>query len=66
MIQMIPLDFCVFQTPESGAWRQAIPSPNISTFLDSQNIPVSVALRLGCLICPPNVSKCGAVVDGLK
>ncbi|KAJ2948225.1 hypothetical protein O0L34_g10035 [Tuta absoluta] len=35
---------------ESGAWLQALPSPQLGTHLDNDSLRVAVALRLGCRI----------------
>ncbi|KAI5643342.1 hypothetical protein NE865_04760 [Phthorimaea operculella] len=49
--------------PESGAWLQALPSPQLGTHLDNDSLRVAVALRLGCRICEPHICPCGAAVD---
>ncbi|XP_063636072.1 coiled-coil domain-containing protein 18-like [Cydia splendana] len=48
--------------PESGAWLQALPSPQLGTLLDGDSLRVSVALRLGCDVCQPHLCICGSTV----
>jgi hypothetical protein len=47
---------------EAGAWLNAIPSPQLGTFLDNDTLRVAVGLRLGSDICHPHVCVCGATV----
>ncbi|KAI5635032.1 hypothetical protein NE865_12264 [Phthorimaea operculella] len=49
--------------PESGAWLQALPSPQLSTLLDNDTLRIAVALRLGCMVCEDHSCPCGASVD---
>ena len=48
---------------ESGAWLQALPSPSVGNLLDDDTLRISVALRLGALICHPHQCRCGSPVD---
>ncbi|KAI5639573.1 hypothetical protein NE865_07939 [Phthorimaea operculella] len=49
--------------PESGAWLQALPSPQLGTLLDNDTLRIAVALRLGCGVCEDHSCPCGASVD---
>ncbi|KAI5635377.1 reverse transcriptase (RNA-dependent DNA polymerase) domain-containing protein [Phthorimaea operculella] len=49
--------------PESGAWLQALPSPQLGTILDNDTLRIAVALRLGCGVCEDHSCPCGASVD---
>ncbi|KAI5637191.1 hypothetical protein NE865_10088 [Phthorimaea operculella] len=49
--------------PESGAWLQALPSPQLGTLLDNDTLRIAVALRLGCRVCEDHSCPCGASVD---
>lgn len=55
--------FLAIQTPESGAWLQALPSHSIGTLLDNNTFRIAVGLRLGTDICVPHVCRCGSQVD---
>lgn len=48
--------------PESGAWLQTLPSPNIGTHLPNESFRIATALRLGCDVCQPHKCSCGAEV----
>lgn len=48
---------------ESGAWLEALPSPQLGTLLDKQSLQIAVALRVRCFICHPHVCACGSDVD---
>lgn len=47
------------QQPESGYWLNAIPSMNVGTFLNNNELRISMALRLGSEICRPHNCICG-------
>ncbi|KAI5639757.1 hypothetical protein NE865_07834 [Phthorimaea operculella] len=49
--------------PESGAWLQALPSPQLGTLLDNDSLRIAAALRLGCRVCEAHSCRCGASVD---
>lgn len=51
------------QCNESNAWINVIPSKQIGTFLDNNQIRVCMALRLGAPICRPHICKCGSSVN---
>ena len=51
--------------PNSGAWLQALPLPNLGLHLDDETVRVAVALRLGAPICQPHRCRCGQQVDRL-
>lgn len=55
--------FLAIQTPESGAWLQALPSHSIGTLLDNNTFRITVGLRIGIDICAPHVCVCGTQVD---
>ena len=46
---------------EAGVWLNAIPSPQLGTFLDNDSLRIAVGLRLGTQICLHHT--CGAHVD---
>lgn len=48
---------------ESGAWLEALPSPQLGTLLDKQSLQIAVSLRLRIPICHPHVCVCGSDVD---
>ena len=49
---------------ESGAWLQALPCPNLGTFLDESTVRIAAGLRLGIPLCHPHpCHNCGATVD---
>lgn len=48
---------------ESGAWLEALPSPQLGTLLDKQSLQIAVSLRLRIPICHPHVCVCGSQVD---
>ncbi|XP_063547387.1 uncharacterized protein LOC134754868 [Cydia strobilella] len=48
---------------ESGLWLQALPSPNIGTFLDNTTFRLAASLRLGASTNQPHRCQCGAMVD---
>jgi hypothetical protein len=48
---------------EAGAWLQALPSPQLGTFLDNDTLRIAIGLRLGCEICLPHLCICGSSVD---
>ena len=47
----------------SGGWLLALPLPNCGLFLDNEVFRISVALRLGAILCLPHDCPCGHVVD---
>ena len=49
------------KTEHSGAWLHALPSPTLGTHLD--DLRITVALRVGAVICEPHRCRCGSVVD---
>ncbi len=51
------------QRPESGYWLNAIPSANVGTFLNNNELRISMALRLGSEICKPHKCICSEQVD---
>ncbi len=57
--------FQLLQNKMSGAWLNAIPSPNIGTFLNDDVIRTCIGLRLGTKICRPFECACGFAVDAL-
>lgn len=48
---------------ESGAWLEALPSPQLGTLLDKQSLQIAVALRVRSPICHPHICVCGSDVD---
>ena len=52
-------------SPHTGAWLQALPSPNLGLLLDEETVRVNVALRLGAPICEPHKCRCGRLVGSL-
>lgn len=50
------------KSPESGYWLNAIPSKNVGTFLNNNQLRIAVALRLGCNICQQHKCTCGGQV----
>ncbi|KAG4076850.1 hypothetical protein HA402_006560, partial [Bradysia odoriphaga] len=48
---------------ESGGWLQALPSPHLSTLLDSDSLRIIAGIRLGAHICQPYTCICGYPVD---
>lgn len=57
--------FDLLQNKMSGAWLNVIPSPNIGSFLNNDEMRICVGLRLGSKICHPYVCSCGVPVDEL-
>jgi hypothetical protein len=55
--------FKALQCNESGSWLDAIPSKNISTFLDLQDFQVCVGLRLGCELFENHLCNCRTFVN---
>jgi hypothetical protein len=51
------------ESPESGAWLQALPSTSLGTHLSDETFRISCSIRLGCGICVPHHCHCGAAVD---
>ena len=47
----------------SGDWLHALPLPNCGLFLDNEVVRISVALRLGAILCLPHDCPCGHAVD---
>lgn len=48
---------------ESGAWMQALPSPQLGTHLTNDEFRIILALRLGSPIVQRHICVCGDVVD---
>lgn len=48
---------------ESGAWLDALPSPQLGTLLDKQSLQIAISLRLRSFICHPHTCVCGSEVD---
>lgn len=48
---------------ESGAWLQALPSPQLGTHLTNEEFRIAVSLRLRSQIAQPNVCICGEKVN---
>src|SRR3978361_1251877 len=48
---------------ESGAWLEALPSPQLGTLLDNHSLQIAVALRVRSSFCHPHVCICGSDVD---
>ena len=44
---------------ESGYWLHALPSSSLGTFLDNDALRISVAKRLGAVVCRPHDCRCG-------
>lgn len=44
---------------ESGAWLQALPSPQLGTHLSNEEFRIAVSLRLGSPIVQPHICICG-------
>ncbi|KAL1448203.1 hypothetical protein WDU94_012273 [Cyamophila willieti] len=55
--------FALLQNPFSGAWLNAVPSPNLGTLLDNDTIRTCIGLRLGSKLCRPHKCICGDNVD---
>ena len=51
------------QRPESGAWLNALPSPQLGLLLDPDTVRISVGLRLGLPLCEEHKCICGSLVD---
>ncbi|KAI8426402.1 hypothetical protein MSG28_005249 [Choristoneura fumiferana] len=50
-------------TPESGAWLQALPSPQLGTLLDNDSLLIAIELRLACKVYEQHRCICGAMVE---
>lgn len=50
---------------ETGAWLQALPSPQLGTHLSDDEFHIAVSLRLGSAIVQPHRCICGSKVDKL-
>ena len=48
---------------ESGAWLEALPSPQLGTLLDKVSLQIAVSLRLRTPFCHPHLCVCGSEVD---
>lgn len=48
---------------ETGAWLQAIPSPQLGTHLCNDEFRIAISLRLGSTIVQPHKCVCGSKVD---
>lgn len=44
---------------EAGAWLMALPTPSLGNLIDAEAHPISIALRLGDVICEPHKCRCG-------
>ena len=55
--------FLANQREETGAWLQAIPSPQLGTYLNNDEFRIAVSLRLGLSIVQPHRCVCGSKVD---
>ena len=51
------------KTPQSSAWLNALPSPQLGTFLNNETFRIACALRLGVKICHSHKCICGETVD---
>lgn len=51
------------QEPEAGAWINALPSPQLGLLLNSEDVRISVGIRLGLAICKRHNCICGSPVD---
>jgi hypothetical protein len=50
-------------TRESGLWLHALPSPSLGNLLDDNTLCISVALRIGAVVCLRHTCRCGSVVE---
>uniref|UniRef100_A0A8D8WTR2 Reverse transcriptase domain-containing protein n=1 Tax=Cacopsylla melanoneura TaxID=428564 RepID=A0A8D8WTR2_9HEMI len=55
--------FALLQNPFSGAWLNAVPCPNLGTFLNNETVRTCIGLRLGSKLCRPHKCICGDDVD---
>ncbi|OQV22929.1 hypothetical protein BV898_03355 [Hypsibius exemplaris] len=51
------------ETKEAGAWLNALPIPSLGNLLDDVSLRVTVALRLGAVVCLPHRCTCGKEVN---
>ena len=49
--------------PESGAWANVIPVPNLGTQLSPEELRIAIALRIGSKVCEKHRCRCGEYVD---
>ena len=49
--------------PESGAWANVIPVPNLGTQLSPEELRIAIALRIGSKVCEKHRCRCGENVD---
>ena len=49
--------------PESGAWANAIPVPNLGTQMSPEELRIAIALRTGSKVCEKHKCRCGRMVD---
>lgn len=55
--------FLANSSAETGAWLQALPSPQLGTHMSNDEFRVSISLRLGLPILQPHKCVCGTKVD---
>jgi hypothetical protein len=55
----------LLQNKNAGDWLQAVPSRNIGTFLNDQEIRTVLCLRLGLPYAEEHTCKCGAITDSM-
>ena len=55
--------FLANSSVETGAWLQALPSPQLGTHLSNDEFRIATSLRLGAAFVQPHKCKCGSKVN---
>jgi hypothetical protein len=50
------------QSPMSGCWLSALPSPSLGLYLGDAELRIAIGLRLGCSIVREHICRCGTQV----